>query len=80
MFLLLQNWAAIWSFLISGAIATTDYNERLKPVHIYDINCSGTEANILECPHNTINNPHSCLTYYSKDASVQCQGTNSSYV
>ena len=60
---------------ILGSIATTGYMERLKPVHIYDVYCSGTEENILECPHNTINNPQSCLSYYNNDASVQCQGT-----
>ena len=62
-------------FLISGAIAITGYNERLKPVHIYDIYCSGNEKSILECPHNAISNPQSCSSYYRIDASVQCQGT-----
>ena len=61
---------------MSGAIITTGFWERHKPVHIYDIYCNGTEKKILECRHNTINNPQSCLSYFSDDASVQCQGIN----
>jgi len=41
------------------------------PIWIDDVECVGTELNILMCPHNGIG-IHNCL--HSKDASAECLG------
>ena len=57
----------------TGAIPLTGwYTERLKAIHINDLNCTGSEESVWECPHNGIEG-YSCNHY--QDASVICQGT-----
>ena len=46
----------------------TYYNHYYHPVHIYDMNCTGTESSIWDCPYDNITQ---CTTSY--DAAVLCQ-------
>ena len=56
----------------SGAIAAQgSYTEGVWHVHINDLNCTGSEQRVLECPHNGIVG-YSCN--HRQDASVMCQG------
>ena len=41
-------------------------------MHIIDINCTGAEIRVLECPHNNLMGEHVCD--HRQDASVRCQG------
>ena len=47
------------------------YTEGAWPIHINDLNCTGSEESVWECPHNGIKR-YSC--YHRQDASVICQG------
>ena len=59
--------------VFSGAIGTTgSYTEGSLPVHIIDLNCTGSELRVLDCPHNGLNGVHICD--HRQDASVRCQG------
>ena len=56
----------------AGAIPLTGmYTEVLKPIFIKDLNCTGSEESMWECPHNGIKG-YSCNHW--QDASVICQG------
>ena len=48
------------------------YRERYLPLHIIDINCTGEETTIWDCPHNAVMNSN-CRSYY-RDAAVTCAG------
>ena len=55
-----------------GAIAAYgSYTESVWPVYIRDLNCTGSEGSIYECPHNGITG-YICNQY--NDASIKCQG------
>ena len=56
-----------------GAIARdiNYYGSSALSFHIIDLNCNGTEANVLNCSHNNIKQ-HSCQWY--EDAYVICPG------
>ena len=45
--------------------------ENVWPVHINDVNCTGEEESIWDCPHNGITG-YSCN--HGEDASVICHG------
>lgn len=46
--------------------------ERNLPIHIYDLNCTGNEERVWECPHNGIEG-YSC-GYNRDDARLLCSG------
>ena len=48
------------------------YTESAWPIYINDLNCTGSEESVWECPHNGIEG-YSCN--HRQDASVMCQGT-----
>ena len=55
----------------SGAIATHNFlREYNLPIGIYDVNCTGSELRIADCPHNALN-VKNCN--HGQDASVVCQ-------
>ena len=57
--------------LFSGALALTNaYIEGIWHVHINDLNCTGKEESIWDCPQNGLNG-YSCN--HLEDASVICQ-------
>jgi hypothetical protein len=47
-------------------------------MHIIDINCTGSELSVLDCPHNGLSDVHICD--HQQDASVRCQGTISNSI
>ena len=54
-----------------GAIATRDQLEEYAlPIAINDLNCSGSEKRLMDCPHNGLDFS-GC--YHGNDASVVCQ-------
>jgi hypothetical protein len=57
----------------AGAIAAKDsYTESSLPMHIIDLNCTGTEQSLMDCPRNTLVGIHTCGS--REDASLRCQG------
>ena len=59
-------------FYFTGSIgAHGSYIESAWPIHINDLNCTGSEESVWECPHNGIER-YSCN--HRQDASVMCQG------
>ena len=56
----------------TGAIAAVGgYTESQLSVGITDLHCSGSEANILNCSHNNLEE-YNCASH--DDAGVICQG------
>ena len=56
---------------IAGAIALgSRFSESVWPTHIYDLNCTGSERSVWDCPHNALS-PSQC--YYRNDASIACR-------
>ena len=47
----------------------SSYYNYYLPTYFYDLNCTGVENNILNCPYN--NSYHYCSRY--QDAAVVCQ-------
>ena len=41
-------------------------------MHMVDLNCTGEEQTVLDCPHNNLVKDYVCKSY--EDASVRCQG------
>ena len=60
---------------ISGAIIINSWSN-VFPVYINDLNCTGNESTVWDCPHNGLID-YSC--YYRNDAAIACQGI-SNYV
>ena len=60
------------SMFVKGAIAVIGSNsESVWPVYMNDVNCTGVEESIWDCPHNGITG-YSCD--HLEDASVICHG------
>jgi len=49
-----------------------NYDQGTGPVWLEDVQCLGTEQDILTCTHRGIGLTNNC---YSEDASVECLGT-----
>ena len=62
----------MFKILLGAAAIQGSYTERLRPIYINDLNCTGSEESVWECPHNGIER-YSCN--HRQDASVMCQGT-----
>ena len=60
-------------FILIGASVLAGYNEANLPVLINDLNCTGSEESVWECPHNGIVG-YSC--YHRGDAAMACTGTS----
>ena len=41
-------------------------------MHIIDLNCTGSEQRLFDCPHNALVGIYSCGS--TDDASLRCQG------
>ena len=61
-----------FNFLCIGSQVLSPIRERLRPVYIFDLNCTGEEDTIWECPLNGVLT-HNCHYYYD-DASLICEG------
>ena len=59
-------------YFIGSIGAQGSYTESVWPIYINDLNCTGSEESVWECPHNGIEG-YSCN--HRQDASVMCQGT-----
>ena len=57
----------------TGAIAVSGYYNysAILPIHITDINCTGIEQSIWNCPHNMLLN-YKCIR--DQIAALSCQG------
>ena len=73
---LLNSWHAYYkSYLkcvtsITGtALSFARFGEGSGPIWLDDVFCTGSESELLECPHNGIGN-HNCRHF--EDASVRC--------
>ena len=56
-----------------GAIAASGYyTDHHWPSGVIDVNCTGNESSIWNCPYNGISDFYSCPSHH--DASVICQG------
>ena len=59
--------------LYTGAVAAAgSYTESSLPMHIIDLNCTGNEQSLFDCPQNAFVGIHSCNI--GSDASLICQG------
>ena len=56
--------------IITGmALSLARFGEGTGPIWLDDVFCTGSESELLECPHNGIGN-HNCEHF--EDASVRC--------
>ena len=55
-----------------GAYAVAMSYRRNLPIHIVDLNCTGSEETVLECAHNNLIGVHVCDNM--QDAAIRCQG------
>ena len=62
-----------------GAIAGRGvYTESTLPMHVVDLNCTGSEQRLHDCPQNALVGVYSsCVN--TDDASLRCQGLLHSY-
>ena len=61
----------IMRFICLGAIPATGYYSLDMPVSIVDLNCTGNESSIWECPSNGTINFFNCPSNH--DAEVICR-------
>lgn len=58
--------------IIIGAIATSGNDiEGVWPIYVIDINCTGLEQTLMECPFNNLIGTHACNQI--QDAFARCQ-------
>ena len=61
-------------FLIDAvAFRSTQFGISTGSVYLDNVDCSGSESNLIDCPRSTA---ISCSSYYAGNAGVRCQGTN----
>ena len=65
-----------FNFIIGASALTNAFVEGNWHVHINDLNCTGSEQSIWDCPHNGLNKY--CNHY--KDASVICQCKSETFI
>ena len=56
-------------FIIGTALSFAHFGEGNGPIWLDDVSCTGSESELLECPHNGIGS-HDCDHF--EDASVRC--------
>ena len=57
------------TFIGAISLSTNNYYDYYNPTYIYELNCTGIENNIWDCPYD--DSYHYC-SYY-QDAAVVCQ-------
>ena len=62
--------ANLVTFCTGASALFNRFNEGQWNVHINDLNCTGNEGTIWDCPHNSLDN-YTCNHY--DDAAVVCQ-------
>ena len=58
--------------MVGAIVGQGVLTESSWPFHIIDLNCTGSELTLFECPHNNLVGLHNCIATH--DASVRCQG------
>ena len=56
---------------VGASVLLNKYIENTWPLHVADINCTGNESLLLDCPHNGVGIDHHCTAL--DDAGVICQ-------
>ena len=51
------------------ALSSAFFGEGTGPIWLDEVSCTGSESELLECPHNSVGNDN-CI--HSEDASVRC--------
>ena len=65
----MYNTAYFSSFKGARSVMSALYGEGSGPIFLDDVNCTGTESSLLDCPSTM---QHNCQ--HSEDAGVQCNG------
>ena len=52
----------------TGSRAVSDFRPGTGPIHMDNVNCSGSELTLLSCEHNPNQN-----CFHIEDATVECQ-------
>ena len=64
--------------VLTGAIGPTSMDQTSSVTrYINDLNCTGSESKLLQCPYNGISN-YTCPSN-KRDANVYCQGKNGAH-
>ena len=61
-----------YKYVFLGSIALGYIRDLVVPLHIYDLNCTGNEAAIVDCPSNGLPK-YNCDD--SHDAAISCNGS-----
>ena len=61
-------------FIVGAIPASGYYTDYVWPFGIIDLNCTGNESSIWNCPYNGTSDFYTCPS--SHDASVICQGNH----
>ena len=69
-------WSNQFNSIIGASALTNAFVEGNWYVHINDLNCTGSEESIWDCPHNGLNK----YCYHYKDASVICQCKSETFI
>ena len=64
-----KNYLKCVTSITGIALSFARFGEGTGPIWLDDVSCTGSESELLECPHNGIGN-HNCD--HSEDASVRC--------
>ena len=58
-------------FLDAVAFINAHFGAGTGPIHLDNVDCSGSESNLTDCQHSST---ISCTNGHSQDAGVRCQG------
>ena len=61
----------IMTILFSIGSISKRFTDYLLPHTLFNVNCSGDETNLFDCPHSST--PDGSYCHYYKDAGVICQ-------
>ena len=64
-----KNYLKCVTSITGTALSFAHFGEGTGPIWLDDVSCTGSESELLECPHNGIGN-HNCDHF--EDASVRC--------
>ena len=60
-----------WTSTDAVAFSNAHFGRGVGPINLDDVDCSGSESNILDCSHSY---SVSCSISHYDDAGVRCQG------
>ena len=68
-----KNYLKYVTSITGTALSFAFFGEGTGPIWLDEVSCTGSESELLECPHNGIGN-HDCSHF--EDASVSCGKIN----